>query len=163
MIVPAQAAAAAEVGRAALVQPHHHVHAPRLQRRDHPIRAEEPVGQHDIAGPEMVDDHPQQGQLAGLLPLIAAHRGLEHRAHGQAEDHQDPRDREAQPGLLAGRLGIRLLVPRGIGHDHRRAIDDLDRPAMEQPREVGLLVDGAPDRRTRSQKTPSGRRARASQ
>ena len=59
-VLSAQPSPAAEVGRAALVQPNHHVDAPRLQGRDHPVRAEEPVGQDDVAGLELGDDHPEQ-------------------------------------------------------------------------------------------------------
>ena len=112
-----------------------------IQGRDHPVRAEEPVDQDDVAGLELGHDHPEQGQFAGLLALIRPDRGLEHRAHGQAEHHQDARDREPQARLLAVRLGVCLLVRRGVGHDHGGAVDDLDRPLMKQPGFFRFVMD----------------------
>src|SRR5262249_14808712 len=42
------------------------------------------------------------------------------------------------------RLRVRRLIPRRVGHEHGRAVEDLDRPALEEPRGLGLVADGAP-------------------
>src|SRR5512135_2918937 len=73
--------------------------------------------------------------------MVRPQRGLEHRAHRQAEDHEEPRDREPEARRLAVQLGIGRLVPRGIGHGHGGAVDDLDRTPVEQPGGLGLAMD----------------------
>ena len=86
-----------------------------------------------VTGLEPVNDQPQQGQFAGLFALIRADRGFEDRAHGEAEDHQEPSDREPDAGLLRLWLGIRRLVFRGVGHRHGRAVGDLDGSPLKEP------------------------------
>jgi hypothetical protein len=45
---------------------------------------------------------------------------------------------------LALRLGIRGLVRWRVGHDHRRAVEDLGRAAVAQPRILRAATDGSP-------------------
>jgi hypothetical protein len=49
MVLATETTTAAEVGRAALVQPHHDIDATALPLGDRPVRAEEPIGQGDVA------------------------------------------------------------------------------------------------------------------
>src|SRR5512147_3278151 len=144
MVLSTEATPASEVGRAGLVEPHDDRDAASLQGRDRPVRAEEPVGQDDVAGLELIEDLPEEGQLAGLLTLVRSQRGLQHRAYGQAEYHEEPRDREPDPRRLAVQLGIRRLVLRGIGHGHGGTVDDLDRAPVEQPGVLRLVLDRLP-------------------
>jgi len=64
MILSTDPTTAPEVGRAALMEPHHHIDPACQQRGDDLVRAEEPVGQEEIAGLELLDDQPEQGQLS---------------------------------------------------------------------------------------------------
>jgi hypothetical protein len=144
MVLSTQATPASEVGLAGLVEPHDDRDAASLQGRDRPVRAEEPVGQGDVAGLELIEDLPEEGQLAGLLALVRSQRGLEHRAHGQAEHHEEPRDREPDPWRLAVQLGIRRLVLWGIGHGHGGTVDELDRSPVKQPGVLRLVMDRFP-------------------
>ena len=144
VVLRTQTPTAAEIGRAALMPSHHHVDAPGLQGRDHPVRAKEPVGQDDVAGLEPFEQRPEQDQFAGLLALIGSHGGLEHRAHGQAEHDQEAENREPQSGRLGLELGVRRLVRRRVGNDHSGAVDDLHRAAVKQPSPVRLLMNRSP-------------------
>jgi hypothetical protein len=141
MILSTDPTAAPEVGRAALMEPHHHIDPAGQQRGEDPVRAEEPVGQEDVAGLELLDDQPEQGQLAGLLALIRADGGLEDRAHGEAEDHEDSGDREPDAGLLGLRLGIRRLILGGIRHGDGRAVGDLDGSPSKEPGRLRPSMD----------------------
>ena len=75
----------------------------------------------------------QERALAGELALARADRRVEDRARGQADQDHDPGDREAAAGLLVGVLGVGGLVLGRVGHGDRRAIDEGDRTAVEQP------------------------------
>src|SRR5512135_420317 len=110
MVLSTQATPASEVGLAGLVEPHDDRDAASLQGRDRPVRAEEPVGQGDVAGLELIEDLPEEGQLAGLLALVRSQRGLEHRAHGQAEHHEEPCDREPTPVNMRMFSNVTTLV-----------------------------------------------------
>ena len=66
---------------------------------------------------------------------------IEHRADDQAEDHENPRDRQPYAGRLGLRLGVRRLVLRGIGHQHGGTVGDLDGSSVEQPRIFRLLMN----------------------
>ena len=122
-----------KVGRAKLMQTHNEVDAQLLQVGDHKVRAVITIGQQNIAFAELAQQLPQQGRFARLLAGIGADRhAADHRRCQRQEDHH-PRDGKADARPLAGRLRIHGLVFRRIGHADRRAVDELDVPAVPQP------------------------------
>ena len=59
MVLSTQASPASEVSLASLVEPFDDFDAAGLQGRDHPVLAEEPVGQDDVAGLKLIEDLPE--------------------------------------------------------------------------------------------------------
>jgi hypothetical protein len=138
VVIRPQPTSPAEIGLASLVQPEDNVDASTLRICDDPVIAEKPVGQGNIPGLELAIDLTVQSQLTGLFALVGSHGSLEHCPDGQADDHENARDREAEPGFLTSRLGVLSLVGFGVRHDDRGAVEELDGPAYKQPLRVGL-------------------------
>ena len=70
----AQLSAAAEVELTSLVHPEQTVDTTLHQLRNHEIRGKTAVPQHDLARLQAIQQRPEEGRLARLLPLVGAER-----------------------------------------------------------------------------------------
>ena len=75
-------------------------HASGHQRGDQEVVAVQGIGQHHVAWAKGLQQATHQGQLAAAFALMGPDRRIERRAGGQAHHHDQPRQREANPGCL---------------------------------------------------------------
>ena len=107
-----------------------------------------PVSQHDLAGAEAVPRGAEERVLSRLLSLVRADGQVAHRTGGQADDGDDPGDREAHAGGLRLGLGEDMLIRLSVGHRDRGAVDQDHLTTLPEPLAGGTLpeADGdAPD------------------
>jgi hypothetical protein len=135
VIVRPQSPTTAQIATPPLVQLRQHIHTELLPIGNIEITAKIAVCQEHITGLEGAVQRPQEGVLAGLLALVTAQGGVDHRAARQTEDDHHPSDREADARLLLGLLRVGGLVLLGVGHRHGGAIHQLD--ASSPPAPVG--------------------------
>jgi hypothetical protein len=142
VIAPPQAVSPSEV-RLALAETGDGLDAALLEQDHFRPRTEQAIRQQDIPRPEQVPEGAQHPQLALPLARVAADAQFQDRPTGQGEDGRDPRQREAQAGLLRHRLGVRGLVGRRVGHRHRGPVIDVHAAALPQPARLDLGVERA--------------------
>ena len=86
-----------------------------------------------IAGAKACQQAAYQPKLASAFAAVWPYRRIQRCAGGQANHHDQPRQRKADAACLAAGLGIHSLVLRGIGHRQCGAIHQLDRATAPQP------------------------------
>ncbi len=115
------------------MHPENDVDAATLRVRDDPVIAEESIGQSNITGLELATDLTEQSQFTGLFALVGPDGSLQHRPHSQADDQENARNRETEPGFLTSRLWVHSLVGFGVWHDDCGAVEELDGKPDIQP------------------------------
>ena len=110
-----------------------HVHPARLQVGDQEITAIIAVGQHDIAFDKRPLETSKQTMFTRALTLVRPHGGIEHRAVGQGNHPDQPRQRKAHARGLSPRLGKARLILLGVRHRYRSAIHQFHVPPAPQP------------------------------
>src|SRR5262249_28286410 len=106
---------------------------------------EQSVAQEDVPGAEHVPQPAEQADLALPLAGILAEPEVHDRPARQRDHRPNPRDREAEPGLLVVDLRVGRLVLPGVGHRDCRAVEQVHPPPLPQPAPVGLIVQAAAD------------------
>ena len=135
MIFKAQLSAAAEVELTSLVHPEQTVDTPLQQLRNHEIRGEIAIPQHDLARLQAIQQRPEEGRLARLLPLVRTERQVANHPGGQRDQRHQSCHRESQSDALGRRLGEDLLVLQRVGHRDGSAVDQRDFASLtERPK-----------------------------
>ena len=96
---------------------------------------------HHIAWVETIEQAAHQAEFSTACALMRPDRHIQRGTGGQANHHDQPRQRKANASGLRAGLGIRRLVLRGIGHRQSGAIDQLDRTTAPQPLAQRLLAE----------------------
>lgn len=86
-----------------------------------------------IAGVKALPQLSKQPRLAATLALVRPHGGVEHRAIGERNHSDQPRDRKSRPSGLVRVLRIARLIRPGVRQQDRRPVDQLHVPATPQP------------------------------
>ena len=137
MVAPPQDPPAAEVALPLLVHPERPIDAPSRELRQQEIRAETAVPDYHIPRLQGVEHLPEQGHLAGLLPLVGAHGQVANQARPEPDQDRQAGDREPQAWLLRPRLREGHLVLRRVGHRHPPDKLQLNQPPSSR-RPAGL-------------------------
>ena len=138
MIVRPPPTTGAKVAGAQLMFAHHNLHAALLQQRQVKPAAEIAVGQHHVPFPQRAVQCAKQAVFAGLLALVLADRGIDHRADSQREHHHHPGNGKSTARLLCAQWRIFRLILRCVGHRDGRAVDI--QHAASQPAPSGRSV-----------------------
>ena len=85
---------AAEVALPPLVHPERPIDAPSRELRQQEIRAETAVPDHYVPRLQGLEHLPEQGRLAGLLPLVGAHGQIANQARPERDQDRQAGDRE---------------------------------------------------------------------
>jgi hypothetical protein len=141
MVLPPYTPAAPHVHLPPLMQPHDDIDPPALQQGDLPIGTIETIRQDDIVALQMGMQAMEEHGLTALRALDPTDCRRQNRATGQRQHDHEAGNRQAQPWLLAARLGIRLLVRLRVWHGAPRAIHDVDRTAVPVPGRGHLLLE----------------------
>jgi len=96
---------------------------------------------HHIAWVEAVEQAAHQAEFSTAFALMRPDRRIQRSTGGQANHHDQPRQRETNAGGLRAGLGIHRLILRGIGHRQSGAIHQLDRATAPKPLRQGVLAE----------------------
>ena len=123
-----QAAGLAEIDRSPLVQARHHINTSLAQSGQRGILSKGAVSQKNVAYFQSLPELLEQTQI---VVMEAAPDGLEQSSAIERKEHHQFHDGKAAARFLRLVLGKALLVGGGVGQLNRRAVDDLDGPALQ--------------------------------
>ena len=96
---------------------------------------------HHIAWVEALEQAAHQAEFSAAFALIRPDRRIQRSTGGQANHHDQARQRKTNTSGLRAGLGIHRLVLRGVGHRQSGAIHQLDCTTAPAPLRQRLLAE----------------------